>query len=220
MDTDGHMGTPMIQSASGRSWARALRGLTVFLVGCVLAGCGYALQGGGSVLPPDVKRVWIPRVENSTPEISLTELMTESLRDRFERYGVVEITESMGEADAVLRARVLKVRRATGSVASNTDTDLQRDLSITIGAELRRVSGPVLWRNANLIVTRTYGAQQSVVVTSSPEFAGGTLGASDLNSLGNEGSREIARGQEEEAFASMSEELAQLVYDGAVAPDF
>ncbi len=185
-----------------------------------LFGCGYTLQGGGSVLPPDVKRVWIPRVENSTPEVALTELMTEALRDRFDRFGVVEITESMNDADAVLRARITKVRRATGSVESNTDTVLQRDLSIFMAAELRRVSGPVLWRNSNLAVTRIYGAEQSVVVTSSPDFAGGTLGASALDDLGEQGSREISRGQEDDAFANMSEELAALVYDGAVSPDF
>lgn len=200
------------------SVARCL--LFIAFIGSALAGCGYTLQGSGSVLPPDVKRVWIPRVENNTTEIALTELLTEALRDRFERYGVVELAEDMGQADAVLRARVTRVRRATGSVSSNTDTALQRDLSVAIAAELRRVTGPVLWSNSNVSVTRAYGAEQSVVVTSSPEFAGSTLGAADLDSLGTGGSREVARGQEDEAFAAMSEELAQLVYDSAVAPDF
>jgi outer membrane lipopolysaccharide assembly protein LptE/RlpB len=198
----------------------ALRPFVMTLLCLALAGCGYTLQGSGSVLPPDVKRVWIPRVENNTTEIALTELLTESLRDRFERFGVVEVAEDMGDADAVLRARVTRVRRATGSVSSNTDTALQRDLYVAIAAELRRVTGPVLWSNSNLSVTRAYGAEQSVVVTSSPEFAGSTLGASDLSALGTGGSREVARGQEDEAFAAMSDELAQLVYDSAVAPDF
>jgi len=197
-----------------------VRGLLLLMLPFWLSSCGYTLQGGGSVLPPDVKRVYVPRVENSTTELALTELLTEALRDRFERFGVITVVDEMGEADAVLKARILKVARSTGSVTSNTDTALQLDTTVTIAAELRRITGPVLWRDTSLAVTKSYGAERSVVVTSSPDFASNSLNASDLDQLSQGGSREVARGQEADAFSDIADETARLVYENAVAPDF
>jgi outer membrane lipopolysaccharide assembly protein LptE/RlpB len=193
--------------------------LTVFLF-LGLSGCGYTFQGSGSVLPPDVKRIYIPLVDNNTTESGLSTLLTEAFRDRFERYGVVEVVDEMGGADAVLRARILKVKRDTGAVTSQTDTALRVDTTMTVAVELRRVTGPLLWRNSNLSVMRQYAASAAGVVTGSAAFAGGNLGVADLNSLSTTGSREVARGQEDEAFAYLTERAAQLVYDSAVAPDF
>lgn len=192
-------------------------GLLLLLVS---TGCGYTFQGSGSVLPPDVKRIYIPRVENNSAEFQLTSLVTESLRDRFERFGVVAVVDELGDADAVLRARILKIKRNTATSTSKTDTALQVDTTMTFAAELRRVSGPVLWRNTNLAVTKSFGSASAAVVTTSPQFAGGTLSPSDLASLEATGTREVARGQESEAFNQIADEAARIVYDAAVAPDF
>ena len=133
---------------------------------------------------------------------------------------MVTVVDDVGDADAVLKARILKVSRNTGSVTSRTDTALQLDTTVKVAAELRRVTGPVLWRDMNLSVSKSFGAERSVVVTSSPDFAGNSLGAGDLTQLSQGGSREIARGQEEEAFSAIADETARIVYDNAVAPDF
>jgi outer membrane lipopolysaccharide assembly protein LptE/RlpB len=196
---------------------QSLRVLCLVSMLSLLSACGYQFAGGGSVLPPDVKAIHIPIVENNTTEGSLSLIFTEALRDRFERYGVVSIVETANEADAVLTARVLRVQRETQTVTSQTDTSLQERTIIQISAELRRVTGPVLWRNDNLIVSRAFGAASSVVVTSSADFAGGNLSSSDLGSLD---SREVARGQERAAFEYLCEDAARKIYDEAVAPEF
>lgn len=194
---------------------------TLFLsIFFVVSGCGYGFQGSGSILPPDVKRVYIPRVENNSVELSLSSVLTEALRDRFERYGVVTIVDEIGQADAVLRARILKIKRQAGSVTSSTDTALDVDTTMTVAAELKRVTGPVLWRNQAISVTRSFGSSAGVVVTTSPQFAGGNLSAGDLAQLEAGGTREVARGQEGDAFSSMCDETARLIYQAAVAPDF
>jgi len=182
-----------------------------------LIGCGYGFQGSGSVLPPDVKRVYIPMAENNTSEPGLSLLLSEALRDQFERYGVLSVVSDSESADAVLRAKILKLRRETRTVTSNTDTALQLMTIMTVAAELRRVSGPVLWRNSGLSASKAFGTSSDVVVTSSAEFAGGNLGAGDLSALDT---REISRGQEKEAIADLTEQVARRVYDEAVAPEF
>jgi hypothetical protein len=86
-----------------------------------------------------------------------------------------------------------------------------------ITGELRRVTGPVLWRDNQIRVSQTFGSDSSVVVTSSVAFAGGSISAGDLNNLS---SREISRGQEASALSSLSEQASRMMYDKAIAPDF
>ena len=182
-----------------------------------LLGCGYQFQGGGSVLPADIKKVHIPPVQNNTPESKLTAVMTEALQDRFERFGVVYIVESIAEADAQLLAKIERVGRDTRTSTTDTDTDLQLDTIITVSAELRRVTGETLWRNNNVSASKSFGSSREVVVTSSADFSAGSISASDLGQLND---RELSRGQESEIFEDLSEEIARKIYDDAVAPDF
>lgn len=183
----------------------------------LLTGCGYVFQGGGSALPPDIKYVQIPLAVNNTAEAGLSSVVTEALRDRFERFGVLFVVDDLSEADAVLETRIVKVQRETRTVTSNTDTDLQLESQLTLACQLRRVTGPVLWRNNNIMVSKAFGTTSDVVVTSSADFAQSSLNANDLAQLG---SREVARGQEFDVFETLAEDAAKKVYNEAVAPDF
>ncbi|MBX7145597.1 MAG: hypothetical protein K1X79_14190 [Oligoflexia bacterium] len=192
------------------------RSLLLTLMG-ILSGCGYTFQGGGSVLPSDIKRISIPQVQNNTTESGLSSVMTEALRDQFERFGVLTVVDDASEADAVLRAKIVRVNRESRTGTSRTDTALQFDTVLTIAAELQKVSGAMLWRDNSISVSRAFGTTSGSVVTSSSDFASGGLSASDLGALEN---REIARGQEQEALQMLAEQAARQVYDEAVAPDF
>jgi outer membrane lipopolysaccharide assembly protein LptE/RlpB len=183
----------------------------------VLTSCGYTFQGSGSVLPPDVKKIQIPIVENNSPDSLLTQLVTEALRDQFERYGVVTVVEDVTEADAVLKAKILKVSRKARTVTSNTDTVQQYDTSMDMSAELRKANGQVLWANPSFSISKAVGTSKDLVVSSSADFASGNLSSSDLAS---QDSREVARGQEQDALDNISRLAARKIYDDAVAPDF
>lgn len=196
------------------------RWVCMVFAAAMLFGCGYQFEGSSSILPPDVKRVYIPLTENSSNQAGLTTLVTEAMREQFERYGVVTVVDDLGEADAVLKTRILKVKRATGTVTSNTDLALQLDTTMTMAAELKRVTGPLLWKNDSIEVRTTYGLSSNVVVTSSSDFAGGSLAGSDIAALQSSGSREVARGQERGAFNTLAEQAAKIVYDSSVAADF
>lgn len=189
----------------------------VALLSIILTSCGYQLQGGGSVLPPDVKQVYIPLVENNSTEAQLTLLMTEALRDRFERFGVLTVTDSANEADAILKARIKGLKKEVRSSTAGTDTALQYDLVITVAAELQKIGGGLLYRESDMRISRAYGATSGTVVTSSADFAGGSLSGGDLGSLD---SREVSRGQEQELYLEIADLVAKRIYDEAVAPDF
>ena len=169
------------------------------------------------MLPPDVKVIAIPLVQNASTEAGLTNVVTESLQDRFERFGVVTVVDDPNEADATLKVRITKVTRNQRTSTSTTDQQLQLDTVLTLAAELRRTSGAVLWRDNNISVSKAFGTTSGVVVTTSPYFASGTLGAADLGRLDD---REVSRGQEQDALRALSDEAASQIYDSAVAPDF
>lgn len=191
--------------------------ILVCLCSLHLNSCGYGFKGSGSVLPPDVRRIKIPLAENNTSEPGLALVLTEALQDHFERYGVVSIVESTRDADAILYTRILDLRRETETVTSRTDTALQLVTIMTIGAQLKRVTGPLLWADPSMSVSKSFGTSSDVVVTSSAGFSGSNLAAGDLSSLD---SREISRGQEREALEDLSEKVAQRIYDEAVAEEF
>lgn len=191
--------------------------LSLPLVGLLISSCGYTLRGSGSVLPADVKTVYIPRVENGSTELGLADVVTEALREEFDSYGTVSVVEKQGEADAVLKVVITDVKNTTSTVDPTTNTALQMDTTMFLGGELRRTTGQVLWRENNLKVTKGYAANQNVVVTSSADFASGSISASDLASLS---ARDISRGQEAQALNDLASDAARMVYDKAVAPDF
>lgn len=195
------------------------RRLRIGLLLCLLlaAGCGYRLQGSGSILPPDVRTVYVGPIENETTEPGLSLELAEALRSEFERYGVVSVVDEESMADANLSGKISSLRTNVRSVTGSTDIELQVDLIMTVALELRRRNGQLLWRNRSLNTTETFASAASNVVTSSSAFAQGGIGAESLQGLGD---REVSRGQKRQALSDLIEETSRLVYLDAVAADF
>lgn len=194
-----------------------IRHLTLAFCVVLLSSCGYAFRGSGTVLPGDVKNIYIPRVENGSTELGLADVVTDALREEFDSYGTVSVVEKQSQADAILKVRIIDVKNTTSTVDPTTNTALQMDTTMFIGGELQRPTGQILWREDNMKVSKGYAANQTVVVTTSPEFASGSISASDLSSLS---SRDISRGQEAQALTNLAADAARMVYDKSVAPDF
>lgn len=195
----------------------AIRRMMVLVVCVVVNACGYTLQGSGTVLPPDVKAIYIPQVQNNSTELGLSDIVTESLREQFESYGVVTVVDRQSLADAVLNVKILNVTRTTRTVLGTDDTATQMETTILLEGELRRTTGPLLWKNNMIRVARGVGTDTSAVVTSSAAFASGSISSTDLQRLS---SREITRSQENEILPNLAAEAARKIYDGSVAPDF
>ncbi len=182
-----------------------------------LTGCGYGFRGSESALPPDVERIHIPMVTNQSTEAGVDILVTEALRDEFDRYGTLTVVDKQSQADAVLDTTIVSIKRERGATSSSTDTDLQLQTVMTLSAELRKRNGALLWRNENIKASKVFGAESGVVVASSADFAGGSLSSGDLANLDD---REVSRGQEQQALEDLSEQVASQIYSAAVIPEF
>ena len=182
-----------------------------------LNSCGYGFQGAGTVLPDDVRIIAIPVVENKTTDPTLALLLTEAVRSRFERYGIVTVVEQPLAADAVLKLSIESVQTRVLDVTSQTDIELGTELVMHVSGELNRTNGALLWKNPSLIVQDSFASAGNVVVTSSSGFAQSGITSQTLGTLG---SRELARGQQQEALDSLIEEVARRIYFQSVAEDF
>ncbi|MCA9181902.1 MAG: hypothetical protein KDA51_10635, partial [Planctomycetales bacterium] len=180
-------------------------------------GCGYQFQGSGSILPDDIKTVAIPVPLNDTTQPGLGIQFAETLRTRFDRYGVVEVVDDVAAADAILRTRISSIEFRTKDVTSETDIALEQELVMTISADLRRRSGQILWADPAMRIAETFSSTSDTVVTSSSKFAQGGIGSASLGSLS---SREVARGQQAEAISEILDEASRKIYLDAVAADF
>ena len=168
----------------------------------VFVGCGYTFIGSGSSLPPNVKSVYIPFVTNLSSETYITPLITEALREEFEKYGVL---------------KVLSVGEESRTVTASTESELQGDLILNLQVELTRRDGTILWANPHMSMSRSYAADLSTVVTGSSSFAQSGMSASDLQHLGN---NEVSRSQQRITMENLIEETSKKIYMQAVAPSF
>jgi outer membrane lipopolysaccharide assembly protein LptE/RlpB len=182
-----------------------------------VSGCGYQFRGSGTVLPDDVRKVYLAPIENDTTESTLTRRLSEAFRDEFERYGVVQVVDSQSEADAIFSAKIKDYQERVRNVSGANDTALGQELSVTISAELKRKTGQVLWRDTNLKQIQAYAGVGDLVVTSSSAFAQGNINISNLNTLSV---NEVARGQRSQAEEDMITQISQEVYQNAIAADF
>jgi hypothetical protein len=120
------------------------------------AGCGYALAGRGSFLPPSIQRIGVPAFTNETPVFNLETLLTEKVRGEFIGRGRYQILPQDTGVDAVLIGELSSV----SIVASSFNTDqLASRYTITIiaGIQLRDVAEDrILWENPRMVFREDY----------------------------------------------------------------
>ena len=78
----------------------------VLLICIVLAACGFYSMAGS--IPPHIKTVAIPLMDNETAEFGLAEALTDGLLERFNEEGVLDIADEL-RAHSILRGTVKKV---------------------------------------------------------------------------------------------------------------
>jgi hypothetical protein len=183
----------------------------------VFTGCGYSFQGSSTILPSSVRKVFVAQVKNNSTDARLGVLVTEALRDRFDRGGVITLVDSIDDADAVLTASIKRVDGGAVTSTSTTNQALQVNNALVLSAELRRLNGQILWNNPSLVVNRYSAATRSAVQTSTGDFASTGLLASDVVGLND---REVARSQQQSVYGPLVDEAARRVFEESVGPDF
>ena len=120
------------------------------------AGCGYALAGRGSFLPPDIRTVGIPKLTNNSTFFQVEDTITDKVRAEFIGRGKYAVTNDEVGADAVLTGEIVNI---SVQPVGFTEQQLGSRYLFTL---LMRVqftdarSSEVLWSNEALVFREEY----------------------------------------------------------------
>ena len=134
----------------------------LLLVGVWLHGCLYGFAGGG--LPSHIRTVAILPFENQTVEPSLTQEVSEAVRDALEsRLGLRQASEE--QADAVVRGSIARYEQdrplSTSVTAAGNPFVTRRLVQITVSIEIfDQREGRMLWQRSGLTVEGEYDPPQ------------------------------------------------------------
>jgi hypothetical protein len=141
---------------------RLKSGCLASLSALALSGCLYGFAGGG--LPPSIKTVAVLPFDNQTPEPTLTQEISQAVREAVEsRLGLRQSAET--RADAVVRGSIIRYEpdlpvAYTGGDSSRV-TVTRRQVQITVSVEiLDQKQGKPLWQRNGLIVRGDYDSGQ------------------------------------------------------------
>jgi hypothetical protein len=125
----------------------------------------YGFAGGG--LPPSIKTVAVLPFDNQTPEPTLTQEISQAVREAVERrLGLRQSAEA--QADAVVRGSITRYEpdlpvAYTGGDSSRV-TVTRREVQITVSVEiLDQKRGKTLWQRNGLVVKGDYDSGQEAV---------------------------------------------------------
>ena len=141
---------------------RLTSGFLVTLSTLALGGCLYGFAGGG--LPPSIKTVAVLPFDNQTPEPTLTQEISQAVREAVERrLGLRQSAET--QADAVVRGSItryepdvpISYQAGQGREVNVT----QRQVQITVTVEiLDQKQGKPLWQRSGLVAKGNYDVGQ------------------------------------------------------------
>ncbi len=144
-------------------------------LGLLISGCaGYRL---GSMLPPDIKTVYVPTFINKTSELQLEVQTTQSLIEELQRDGSLRVV-NQDQADVTLTVTLRNYRIQPVSYRS-TERTTAREYRILLQAAIvmTRGNGSVVVDNPN--VTGEYVFQVAGDISSS-KLTGLPLASEDL----------------------------------------
>jgi outer membrane lipopolysaccharide assembly protein LptE/RlpB len=133
--------------------------LAALLAAALLSGCGYALVGRGSNLPPDVKEVYLQPLENRTQRTQVEQFLTRAVADELVTRQRFSVVGSLEGADAEISGAV------TGFNVSPVTFDASgraTEYEILISAQIafKRVgSDELIWSNDSYVFRETYPVQ-------------------------------------------------------------
>jgi len=126
-----------------------------------LLGCGYALVGRGSNIPPDIQKVYLKPFENSTDRVEIDQILTRAVADELVTRQRFTILSSEEGADAVIEGTV------TGFDVRPVSFDADRrgtefEISVTAHVEMRRIQPEeTLWKNDRYQFRDSYALEAS-----------------------------------------------------------
>ena len=130
-----------------------------------LSACGYHVGGTASRLPPGLKVISVPALENRTSRYRVEQIMTEAVIHEFLARTKYRIVSSEDSADAVLRGEITSLESSPvvfdTTTNPNTNAATARATTMLVSVRLKvwleeRETKKVLYRNDNFLFREPY----------------------------------------------------------------
>jgi len=129
------------------------------------AGCGYGVGGRASRLPPGLRVIAVPALENNTRRYRVEQRFTQAIIREFLARSSYRIVSTEESADAVLRGRITNLESIPvvfdTTINPNTNVVTGRATTMLISVSLsvwleQKDSGTILYRNDNFLFREPY----------------------------------------------------------------
>jgi outer membrane lipopolysaccharide assembly protein LptE/RlpB len=135
--------------------------LALLALAAALSGCGYALVGRGSTLPPDIRRVYLKPIENRTPRQQVDQFLTTALGNELVKRQRFQLTASREGADAEISGAVTGFG-ATPVTFDQTGRATSYEISLSVAIVFKRIAdNKVIWQNKNYTYRESYPVDPS-----------------------------------------------------------
>jgi hypothetical protein len=132
------------------------------------SGCGYSLAGRGSFLPPSIRRVAIPQIENRTNVTQVEQVITEKIRNEFIGRGKYEVVTDRTGADAVLSGTIISIFLQPATL-SNNQLASRYVFTLTMSVQFTDAkTNEVIWSNDALTFREEYDQGNANTTGGSP----------------------------------------------------
>jgi Lipopolysaccharide-assembly len=163
----------------------------LILVSAGSAGCGYALAGRGSFLPPYINTIGIPQFTNTTPYEVIDQVLTERVRSEFIGRGKYKVLPQSTGVDAVLKGEVVSLSIAPAAFTQEQQAS-RYVVTLVSRLEFRDMkTNNVLWENPSLVFRVEYEAAQGTSALDPNAFFGQEANA--LERVATEFARTVIR---------------------------
>jgi len=143
------------------------------------SGCGYALAGRGSSLPPTVRSIGIPLFINSTPIFDLEQILTQRVRLEFIGRGKYQVVPDATGTDAALTGEITSV--SLQPTAFNAQQQASRyAITVVVKVTLKDLKADkTLYENPGLTFRDEYEVTNSATSADVGQFLGQNKDALD-----------------------------------------
>jgi outer membrane lipopolysaccharide assembly protein LptE/RlpB len=131
--------------------------LALVAVALMLLGCGYHVAGRTSALPPDVRVIAVPALENATTSYRIEQRLTSATIHEFLAKTRYKVVSNPASGDAVLRGKVVSLE--TVPLLFDTNSGRATTMLVTVKCEVTLTqtgTDKVLYKNDNFILRSEY----------------------------------------------------------------
>jgi len=125
-----------------------------------LAGCGYALVGTSTNLPPEVQKIYLSPLENATRRSEVEQILTRSLSEELLSRKRFTVVNDAHQADAVLSGRVIGFDTSPLTF-DQEGRATQYQITILVSMLFKDKADKVLWQNDRYVYKESYPVDPS-----------------------------------------------------------